>query len=450
MGIMETAMKTISSAHMASVYKTESDQLGAAVPFILSGLDRGEKVFYVVDGHTREDMVEALMKVRDVQGDLDAHRLEFLTSNETYLSGGRFDPDRMIALVDSVESRAYADGFSGVRGAGEMTWYKSARLASEALMQYEARLNQRYPKSSMNILCQYDETSFDASLLLDAVKMHPRVVVKGEICANPYYIPPEEFLSGMKEVVQKSVFERTCNDILKRAKFSEIHRLELHDMRQVGRRMAVIGGLALDEVQNQLDVLGFYTELALEAVKEPSAKEYLLKMEGTLACLKKRLEFMRTYQMVGEMKPHWIELREALERVYQRVSMDGIHMELSVGRARVFADDLLERALEALVVNVPDMDEKGGKVSVAFSEVGDRGLLSVQHAGRGVPDNFKVRIFECGYRYGRCEGFDLFLASEILKLTGITVRETGVPGKCTRFEVSVPAGKYSLDEAGKA
>jgi hypothetical protein len=444
MGIIDTAMKAMNSAHMASVYGTEAEQFGSAIPFILGGLERGEKVVYILDRHTREDIVEPLMKVRDVQGALDAHGIEFLTADETYIKGGRFHPDRMIALLDSFESEALAQGFSGIRGAGEMTWHSSKRPGSEELMQYEARLNQRYPASSMNLLCQYEESSFDTSLLMDAVRTHPRVVVRGEVCHNPYYVPPEEFLSGMKGVVSKDEFERTCKDILKRTRFSEIHRLELHDMRQVSRRMAVIGGLAVDDVQNQLEVLGFYTELALEAVQEPSAKEYLRKMEDTRACLQRRLDFMRSYQMVGEAEPGWRDLREVLERVYQRVSIDGIGMDLSVGGAQVYADGLLEKALEALVVNVPDMDGKGGKVAVRFTEVGDKGLLSIQHTGKGVPENFKNRIFECGYRYGHCEGFDLFLASEILRSTGMTVKETGVPGKCTRFEVCIPRGKYTF------
>ena len=40
----------------------------------------------------------------------------------------------------------------------------------------------------------------------------------------------------------------------------------------------------------------------------------------------------------------------------------------------------------------------------------------------------------------------LFLIREILALTGITIRETGVPGSGARFEILVPEGKYRLAE----
>lgn len=449
MGIIDTAMRAMSSTHMASVFKSEAEQFDAAVPFILSGLDRDEKTIYILDGHTRDDVVESLMKVRDVQGALDAHRIEFLTADETYMKSGRFDPDRMIALLDSAESTALAAGFAGLRGAGEMTWYSPNKPGAGALLEYEARLNQRYPKSTMDLLCQYDESVFDAGLLLDAVKTHPRVVMRGEVCANPYYVPPEEFLLGMKGVVQKSVFERMCSDILKRTRFSEIHRLELHDMRQVNKRMAVMGGPALEDIQSQVMILSFYAELAHEVVQDPSVRDYLAKMSATCSGIQSRLDFIRSYQMIGEVRPNWLDLRDVLERVYQKVSMDGIHLELPVGVVRVYANGLFERALESLIVNVPDLDRKGDKVVLKFSEVGDRGLLSIEHSGKGVPQNFKARIFECGYRYGRSDGFDLFLASEILRSTGITVMETGVPGKGTRFEVCIPHGKYALREPNR-
>jgi len=449
MGIIDTAMKALNSAHMASVFKTESDQFSSAVPFILGGLDRDEKVVYILHRHTKDEMVESLMKVRDVQGALDAHRLEFLTAEETYLKGGHFDPQRMISFLDSAESDAMAQGFTGMRGSGEMTWYSSKKPGAEALMEYEAKVNQRYPRSSMNLLCQYDETAFDAGVLLDAIRTHPRMVLRGEVCPNPYYVSPEDFLSGMKGVVQKGVLESTCSDIVKRTRFGEIHRLELHDMRQVCRRLAIIGGPALDDVQNHLSILSFYTDLALEAVQEISARDYLDKMAQTCAGMQRRLDFMRSYQMIGEAKPQWLDVREVFERIYQRVSMDGIHIDLSLpGSPRVFADGLLERALEALIVNLPELDGKGDRVSASFCEVGDKGLLAIQHDGRGVPENFKSRIFECGYQYGRSDGFDLFLASEILRSTGLTVRETGVPGKCARFEICIPGGKYSLSGNG--
>jgi signal transduction histidine kinase len=38
----------------------------------------------------------------------------------------------------------------------------------------------------------------------------------------------------------------------------------------------------------------------------------------------------------------------------------------------------------------------------------------------------------------------LFLACEILDITGITIRETGDPGKGARFEIKIPKGIWRI------
>ncbi len=62
--------------------------------------------------------------------------------------------------------------------------------------------------------------------------------------------------------------------------------------------------------------------------------------------------------------------------------------------------------------------------------------------GEGVPADEKEKIFERGF--GKNTGLGLFISREILDITGITIRETGVPGKGARFEMAVPKGTYRL------
>jgi len=60
--------------------------------------------------------------------------------------------------------------------------------------------------------------------------------------------------------------------------------------------------------------------------------------------------------------------------------------------------------------------------------------------GAGVPPGEKEKIFMWGF--GKNTGLGLTLSSEILNITGISIRETGVPGAGARFEITVPAGAY--------
>jgi len=49
------------------------------------------------------------------------------------------------------------------------------------------------------------------------------------------------------------------------------------------------------------------------------------------------------------------------------------------------------------------------------------------HPGEGVPTYEKEKIFKRGF--GKNTGMGLFLAREIPSITGITIHETGDPGK---------------------
>jgi signal transduction histidine kinase len=67
--------------------------------------------------------------------------------------------------------------------------------------------------------------------------------------------------------------------------------------------------------------------------------------------------------------------------------------------------------------------------------------------GVGVPADEKVKVFKRGF--GKNTGLGLALSWEILSITGITIRETGEPGKGARFEMTVPKGVWRMTETDK-
>ncbi|MEM2123977.1 MAG: ATP-binding protein, partial [Methanolinea sp.] len=75
-------------------------------------------------------------------------------------------------------------------------------------------------------------------------------------------------------------------------------------------------------------------------------------------------------------------------------------------------------------------------VRVSCGRDGDDLLVAWEDDGVGIPGEEKERIFE--YKYGKNTGLGLFLVHEILAATGISVRETGTPGRGARFEIRVP------------
>jgi CheY-like chemotaxis protein len=45
-------------------------------------------------------------------------------------------------------------------------------------------------------LCQYDRRRFSPEIIRDAIRTHPVVVLRNEVCPNHLYEPPELFLNG--------------------------------------------------------------------------------------------------------------------------------------------------------------------------------------------------------------------------------------------------------------
>ncbi|MCX6682328.1 MAG: ATP-binding protein [Methanoregula sp.] len=67
--------------------------------------------------------------------------------------------------------------------------------------------------------------------------------------------------------------------------------------------------------------------------------------------------------------------------------------------------------------------------------------LFYEDNGKGIPADQKEKIF-LKRHYGTTKGLALFLLREILSITGITITESGEPGKGMRFEIHIPKGAF--------
>ncbi|HYO72742.1 MAG TPA: MEDS domain-containing protein, partial [Archangium sp.] len=84
--------------HVCLVYERMEEHVAALVPYMRQGLERGERCVYVVDAHGVED-VAVVLEAHGVEVERERARgaLVFLTQRETFLRGGRFEPEEMVA-----------------------------------------------------------------------------------------------------------------------------------------------------------------------------------------------------------------------------------------------------------------------------------------------------------------------------------------------------------------
>ncbi len=180
--------------HLCSIYNDEEEHRALLTPYLRYGLEKNEKVLYIVDAHTAEEILGYLEEEgMDTRPYLDSGQLAVLTVDDAYIKGGVFDPDGMIRLLTGETELAISRGYAALRVTGEMTWALKGLPGSERLIEYEAKLNHFFPGSACLSICQYDRRRFGPEVLLDVLATHPIAVVGIDIYD---YIPPHEYLGN--------------------------------------------------------------------------------------------------------------------------------------------------------------------------------------------------------------------------------------------------------------
>ena len=105
---------------------------------------------------------------------------------------------------------------------------------------------------------------------------------------------------------------------------------------------------------------------------------------------------------------------------------------------------LLEKVFFNIVDNALRHGQKETQILISAQQTIDGLTIVCQDNGVGVAEGIKEGIFKCDYF--RNKGYGLFLAAEILSMTGLSISETGEPGSGARIEIRVPNGSYRFIE----
>lgn len=214
-------------------------------------------------------------------------------------------------------------------------------------------------------------------------------------------------------------------------------------IQQVGKKMDLLARITRHDIMNQLAVLYGYLELAHERVTDPDQQALIAKARMASESIKRHLEFARDYQNMGRKRPQWIDVQAACRRAASNVELKGVKVVAELEGLEVFSDPMLEKVFYNLIDNSLRHGERTSRILFHYSHGPEGMRIIYEDDGVGVSPSEKTAIFErsTGDREGR-RGYGLYLAREILGITGITLSETGKYEEGARFELSVPKGKY--------
>ncbi|MEA2420262.1 MAG: hypothetical protein QOE60_2468 [Thermoleophilaceae bacterium] len=106
----------------------------------------------------------------------DTGQLAVKTVEDTYLSGGGFDAEAMIALIREEVRASQGDEFTGLRLTGDLSWANSAIAGIDGLFDYERAIDEIYQETGAMAVCSYDTRRVDAEMVTGAVQAHRSVV----------------------------------------------------------------------------------------------------------------------------------------------------------------------------------------------------------------------------------------------------------------------------------
>jgi hypothetical protein len=184
--------------HMCLVYNDERERRKIMHKYVESGLLEKENVFYFADTAKPEEVVDWLMGLGlDITEDSDK-LFDIKQSVSAYCPTGEFCPESMYARLREMYMDCRKANHPGVRVTGEMSWALLGLPGTERLMEYESYVNILFSEYPVTAICQYDATRFDGRTILDVLKVHPSMVVNGQIVRNPYYMRHDEFMAELQ------------------------------------------------------------------------------------------------------------------------------------------------------------------------------------------------------------------------------------------------------------
>lgn len=218
-------------------------------------------------------------------------------------------------------------------------------------------------------------------------------------------------------------------------------------LRQSNRKIKLLSGITRHDIRNLLLALDGYLALLHEEVRDPRLMDHVTRSMQISARISTMIEFTKLVDEIGIQAPSFENLRALVDAAAGGISPGPVRFINEIpADVEIRADSLMVKVFFNLIDNA--IRHGAHLTTVRFwSEEREGGYtILCEDDGIGIPMTLKEQVFECGF--GKYSGLGLFISREILLINGITVRETGEPGRGARFEMRVPKGVYRVVASG--
>jgi AcrR family transcriptional regulator len=167
--------------HVCALVEGPAETHALLVPFIVDGLQRGERVVDVVDPEVRDSRIERLSATGiDVAAAMESRQLEVLPWADVYMRGGRFDRSAQLAYLRRMLVETHELGYPLTRYIGSTEWAVGAHTVQD-LLAYEALVDSAMGRFPDVFVCTYDLNHHSARTIADVLDIHRVAFVGGAL-----------------------------------------------------------------------------------------------------------------------------------------------------------------------------------------------------------------------------------------------------------------------------
>lgn len=253
--------------------------------------------------------------------------------------------------------------------------------------------------------------------------------------ADGHYVWVEDRVS-VPDLIDSYRLMGIMADITRQQEAEEALRLSEAQLKTANTKLSLLSSITRHDITNSLSAMQGYLSL-MEECEPHEIPEFTKKLRDISVSIESQIAFSREYEKVGVSEPDWFCVSDILKNL----PFEYIRLNCEVpSNLRIYVDPMIPKVFYNLLINAKNHGKHVSTITVSCRNNDSSLILSWEDDGIGIPHEEKDLIFT--YGYGKNTGYGLYLISEILKITSITIYETGIPGKGARFEIVVPFGGY--------
>ena len=165
--------------HSCFLYRSEDALQELLAAFVAEGLERGEQCVCIESIQVKEKLCGDLKLLGfDIESEIAGGSLTFLSEDEVYFAGGKFDPGGLLKQLSESIDRALSGGFTGFRISGEISRAAGDLSIQKQVIDYERRVDGLFEGKKAIGCCHYRDYAFSQEMLDSVMDAHGLHIVE--------------------------------------------------------------------------------------------------------------------------------------------------------------------------------------------------------------------------------------------------------------------------------